>query len=131
MPLFNILAPILDKALSFIPNPVERAKAVQEHAAAIEAALAANDLAQLKVNEVEANNASLFVSGWRPFCGWVCASGLAWTFVLQPLLDWVLNIFYPQLTTPMLDGSQLMTLLFGMLGMGAMRSYEKIQGVSK
>lgn len=127
-PIIDAISPLLDKILSFIPNPVDREKARLEHAAAILAALQQNDQSQLEVNKVEAASSSIFVAGWRPACGWVCVFGLAWTFVLQPFLDWGLNLYHPGISTPVLDSSQLMSLLFGMLGMGALRSFDKVKG---
>src|ERR1700690_2865364 len=121
-PIFDIVSPLLDKILAFIPNPVEREKARAEQAAAILQALQQNDLAQLEVNKAEASSQSLFVAGWRPAVGWIGASGLGWSFILQPMLDWILAVCHSAVKTPTLDVSQLMTLMLGMLGMGALRS---------
>jgi hypothetical protein len=84
---------------------------------------------QLQVNAVEAASASLFVAGWRPAVGWTCVVGLLYTFLLRPLLAWasgMIDIPVP----PMLDMGDLFTLLAGMLGLGGMRTFEKIQGVA-
>lgn len=84
---------------------------------------------QTDINELEASSTSLFVSGWRPFCGWVCSVGVGFNYIIRPLLNYVLSIFYPlvdQMSS--LDMSQLMPLLMGMLGFGALRTYEKIKG---
>lgn len=129
-PIFDLISPVLDKVLSFIPNPVEREKVKAEQTAALIQLLAQNDVAQLEVNKAEATNTNLFVSGWRPFVGWVCGFGVAWAFVLQPIVDWILAIVKPGVSTPMLDSGQLMSLLLGMLGMGALRSVDKIRGVA-
>lgn len=130
-PIFDLISPVVEKVLSFIPNPVEREKVRAEQMATLLQILAQSDLAQSDINKVEAANSSLFVSGWRPAVGWTCAFGVAWSFVLQPFADWVLSIIKPGIITPVLDSSQLMTLLLGMLGMGAMRSYDKVKGTSK
>ena len=80
--------------------------------------------AQIEVNKVEAAHPSLFVSGWRPACGWVCISDLAYSTIISPILGiWV--------TVPEVDASLLTTVLMGMLGLGAMRSFEKTKGVSR
>lgn len=129
-PIIDLISPVLDKVLSFIPNPVEREKVRAEQMAQLLQILAKADESQTEINKVEAANTNLFVSGWRPFVGWVCGAGVAWTFVLQPVLDWVLAIYKPGLTTPILDSSQLLSLLLGLLGMGAMRSYDKVKGVA-
>ncbi len=136
--LLGVLSPVLDKVLSFIPNPVERAKAQAQMEADLRAqetallmAFINSDAKQVEVNKAEAENPNLFVSGWRPFVGWVCGVGIAWTFVLQPVADWILSIYAPKVVTPVLDSSQLMSLLLGLLGMGAMRSFDKLKGTSK
>jgi hypothetical protein len=119
-----------------IPDPA------QKQAAALEllklqqsgelAQLAADtDLAkgQLGVNQAEAGNASVFVSGWRPAVGWVCVLGLFYSFVLRPVGG---PLAQKILGVPMeaLDMGTLGTLLFGMLGLGSMRTVEKINGVA-
>lgn len=86
--------------------------------------------AQLEVNKVEATNSSIFVSGWRPFIGWVCGSGLAYQFVFRPIATGTAAIFGYHVDFPSLDMGTLVTLLAGMLGFGAMRTTEKIQGVA-
>lgn len=87
--------------------------------------------AQSDINKTEAANPSLFVSGWRPFIGWICGLGLATQFLIFPVIGAVSKIFGKDLPLPPLDLGTLMTLLFGMLGLGAMRTTEKIQGVTK
>ena len=83
-------------------------------------------LGQMDINKIEAANKSLFVSGWRPFVGWVCGFGIAWNFIFQPLISWIAFLFDVDLKgAPQLDISDLMTLLLGMLGLAAQRTYEK------
>lgn len=92
--------------------------------------LAGNDLikAQIAVNVEEAKNPSVFVSGWRPAVGWVCAIALFYSFIGLPLLDWLSQIKqWP--VPPHLDNNELMSLLIGMLGLGGMRTAEKFKGV--
>jgi len=84
---------------------------------------------QLAVNKQEAAAQNVFVSGWRPFIGWVCGGAFAWTFVLQPFAAFILTSFGKHMVLPALDLSNLMPVLLGMLGLGAMRTYEKVQGV--
>ena len=86
-------------------------------------------LAQLQVDAKEAEHDSIFVAGWRPFIGWVCVSALAYQFIAQPFLAFILAAFQVNLgPLPSLDYGSLSTVLMGMLGLGAMRSYEKIKG---
>jgi len=81
------------------------------------------------INKVEASSTSLFVAGWRPFIGWVCGTGLGYDFVVQPLLQGALA---PILHTnfPVLDVATLITLLLGMMGLGSMRTVEKLNKVA-
>jgi hypothetical protein len=84
-------------------------------------------LAQTKINEVEAASADPFKSGWRPAAGWVCVAGLGYQFLFQPLAAWSGGIQgWP--APPVLDLGDLYGLLFGMLGLGAYRSFEKTKG---
>lgn len=84
-------------------------------------------LAQTAVNVEEAKSADAFRGGWRPAVGWTCVAGLAYTYILQPLLAWyALTQKIP--VPPSLDIFDLMILLGGMLGFGGMRSFERIRG---
>ena len=87
-------------------------------------------LAQVDVNKVEAESPSLFKSGWRPAVGWICAVALGVQFLLNPIGSWVAALMGHPVQFPPLDLSTLMTLLFGMLGMGAMRSFDKKVGTA-
>lgn len=86
--------------------------------------------AQIEVNKQEAANPSVFVAGARPFIMWICASAFAWNFVLQPILIFLLTVSgHPVHDLPVLSSSEIMTVLFGILGLGAYRSYERVKGV--
>ena len=87
-------------------------------------------LAQTNVDSVEAASPSLFKSGWRPFVGWVCGIGLAVQFLLAPIGVWIMGLLGHPSQFPILDINSLMTLLFGMLGLGAMRSFDKKAGTA-
>jgi hypothetical protein len=92
-------------------------------------ALEKSDAGQVEVNKIEAASASLFKSGWRPAAGWVCSVALAYHYVLQPLLSFLMvNVFSDNVVTPAFDMSTLMTLLFGLLGLGAYRTVERVKG---
>jgi hypothetical protein len=86
---------------------------------------------QLEVNKAEAASASLFVAGWRPAVGWVCVLGMASNFVLIPMVNFILALAESTITVPLIDTSTMMPVLLGMLGLGAMRSAEKIKKVSR
>ena len=86
--------------------------------------------AQTDINKEEAKSSSLFVSGWRPAIGWVCALALAYQYLLRPLGGTIASIF--GVTIPPLPGldDNLWQLMMGMLGMGGLRTFEKVQGVA-
>jgi len=86
-------------------------------------------LAQLKVNESEARASSLFVSGWRPSIGWVCSLGLLYQFVIYPFLLWANLAFKWNIASPpALNTEILIPLVTGMLGMGSLRTFDKLKG---
>ena len=86
---------------------------------------------QSQTNTAEAQNSSLFVSGWRPAVGWVCAFSFAWVCVGQPMFSWLYVLLTKQPAPVIaLPTEMLMTTLLGMLGLGTLRTLEKIKGVS-
>jgi hypothetical protein len=115
---------VLDK---FVPDPEAKAKAESE----LRSSLQAWDKAQTDVNAVEAANSNVFVSGWRPFIGWTCGLALAYQYVLAPLVMWVALTFGMHLAAPPKLDDMLWQLVFAMLGMGGLRTFEKIKGVTK
>jgi hypothetical protein len=82
---------------------------------------------QAEINKVEAQHRTIFVAGWRPFIGWVCGFALAYNFVLRDMLIWFIG---PEQVPPALQMEHLMTVLVGMLGLGGMRTYEKLNNKS-
>lgn len=127
MPVLAFLAPFLTKALDLIPDPAQRAQQLQD----IMNALQQWDAQQNQVNQAEAQNPNLFVSGWRPAIGWVCAIALFYTYIFTPFATWGFALAnHPMPTLPKLD-EELWQLMFGMLGMGGLRTMEKIRGVSR
>jgi len=94
-------------------------------------------LGQLEVNKAEAAHKSVFVAGWRPFIGWVGGVALGWQFVVYPFLLWLWALLQAAAVIPatlapppVLNTSALMTIITGMLGIGAMRSFDKAKGTS-
>ena len=96
------------------------------------------DMAQIGVNNTEAQHTSVFVAGWRPAIGWIGAAAMAYQFLLYPMLTWVwalaqANGYLPAGTQPppVLDADQLWVILSGILGIAGMRSFEKSRGVAR
>jgi hypothetical protein len=120
MPKLNVVAGIIDKVAGhvdkFTLDKEEKAQLIQEI-----------NKAQIEVNKVEAGSTNLFVSGWRPSVGWVCSIALCYHFVLQPLLMFVLSAVGKPVDLPVFDMSTLTTILLGLLGLGGMRSFEKVK----
>ena len=85
---------------------------------------------QLEVNKAEAGNASVFVSGWRPAIGWVCGAACAWNWVGLPMAKLGLALGGVEIALEPADISEMMPILLGMLGLGGLRSYEKVKGVA-
>lgn len=130
----GVLGPIMDGVLRFIPDKNERAKAKEQMEGQMLTAMTALVQGQLTVNAKEAEHGSIFVAGWRPAIGWVCGMGLAWNFIVQPLISWVAFLIpgAPDLSgAPELNTGELMTILGGMLGLGGLRTYEKRLGVAR
>ncbi len=83
-------------------------------------------IAQVELNKVEAQHRSMFVAGWRPFIGWVCGVGLAFMFLINPILQWLSSKEGPDLPEDI-----ILELVLALLGLGALRTYEKMKGRSK
>lgn len=90
------------------------------------------DNGQLLINQAEASNENVWVSGWRPFCGWIAGFGFAWQYVFQPMITYFLVVFGVHIPPlPILDTAMLSTLLFGLLGLGTLRTVEKVNNARK
>jgi hypothetical protein len=102
------------------------------HAEVMERLRQQPDAAQLLVNLAEAAHRTIFVAGWRPFIGWVCGTALAYNFIFRDLLVWGLTTWAPAVAIPpALQMDQLMTVLLGLLGLGTLRTVEKVGGVTR
>ncbi len=95
------------------------------------AALQEQNSAQATVNAHEARHASLFVAGWRPAIGWVCATAIAFSFIIKPYFFPFLYGYYPSLAALPEVNEQLFELVLGMLGLAGLRSFEKRTGVAR
>lgn len=131
-----VAGPILKIIDKLIPDPAAKAQAQLQAMQMAQAgefkeidAQLARDLAQIDVNKTDAASTSFFRGGWRPAVGWTCVVGLVYTFLGQPVLAWASGIWHIP-APPALDMGTLLTLLGGMLGLGTLRTAEKIKGVT-
>ena len=81
---------------------------------------------QAEINKLEVQHRSIWVAGWRPALGWTCATGLSIPFIWNPILQWITEKPGPELPT-----NALMELVILMLGLGGLRTYEKVKGAAK
>ena len=146
--IFDPISALFDVGKSAIeriwPDPIKRAEEIRK----LEELKQTGDLAQLSahvqimtgqmgINAKEAEHKSIFVAGWRPFIGWVGGFALGYQFVFYPMLLWLWQLFavfihIPEGVNPppVLDGAELYTIVLGMLGIGAMRSFDKKNGTA-
>jgi hypothetical protein len=135
MPVWLSLVPAISQLLDrIIPDPqarenakleltkAENAQSLQEMQLSLQA-----DQSQTQINQQEATNSNLFVSGWRPFIGWVCGAAFAYHYVMQPLLAFIIANSGGHVDLPKFDMQELTTVLMGMLGLGGLRTFEKIK----
>jgi len=125
--LLDIGGKVLDRVL---PDPAQQAAAKLELMKLQQNGELAQITGQMEINKVEAASSSLFVSGWRPGIGWVCGLGFAVQFVIGPLAEWCSALAGHPVKFPQMDTGTMMPLLLGMLGLGGMRTAEKMQGVA-
>jgi len=135
----TIAAPIIAIINKVVPDKTAAAQAIatlnqmqlqgqlQEEFAQLQAVTSS----QSDVDKVEAANTNVFVSGWRPAIGWVCGAALASQYIFRPVLQWGFALAHQPLPTlPGIDDN-LWQLMFGLLGLGTLRTVEKIKGVTK
>lgn len=138
MPWSAIIPAVLGVIDRVIPDPAVAADAkLRAMELAQRGELAALDadmrlaLGQLEVNKAEAGT-DAFRGGWRPAVGWACVAGLVYQFLLQPILPWVAAVAGADVPPlPPIEGESLLVLLTGMLGLGGMRTFERVKGKIK
>ena len=126
--LLPMLGEVLDRV---IPDKAEAAKARLEMEGKLLEAATAQAGQQAAINQAEAASNNLFVAGWRPFIGWVCGAGLAWAFIAMPIATWMLAALEIRQTLPRLEIEYLLELVVAMLGLGGLRTFEKLKGVAR
>jgi hypothetical protein len=121
--LFEVGSKVLDRVL---PDPAQQAAAKLELMKLQQNGELAQITGQMDINKVEAASSSLFVSGWRPSIGWICGAGFAVQFVIGPLAEWGAALAGHPVKFPQMDTGTMMPLLLGMLGLGGLRTAEKL-----
>jgi hypothetical protein len=121
--LFEVGSKVLDRVL---PDPAQQAAAKLELLKLQQNGELAQITGQMDINKVEAASSSLFVSGWRPSIGWICGAGFAVQFVIGPLAEWGAALAGHPVKFPQMDTGTMMPLLLGMLGLGGLRTAEKL-----
>ena len=126
--LLPLIGPALEKLLSLIPDSNARAKAEAEYQRALLDIAAKAEADQREINKIEAGSQSVFVAGWRPAIGWVCAAALAFQYLVRPFWAWAIANWWPGCPVPPGLDENLWQLMAGMLGLGTLRTLEKSKG---
>jgi len=126
--LIGPVAGLLDK---FIEDKDQKAKLAHEIATMSQKYAQEIAKGQMAINQVEAAHKSLFVSGWRPALAWVCVLGMFGNFITIPFSNFVLALLGIDIVIPLVPLETMMPVLMGMLGLGAMRTYEKKNAVHR
>lgn len=126
-PLVEIFKTVIDRV---VPDKAAAEKAKMDMLVALQGQEFQTQLEQIKVNVAEAQSGSAYAAGWRPTIGYICAASLAYNFIGYPLLTWYVAASGAGFTPPPLFDDQLLTLVFGMLGLGSLRTFEKAKRVA-
>lgn len=126
------VGPLLDKVLDLIPDPAARERARLEFEQGLASQAHERNMGQIELTKTEATHQSVFVAGWRPAIGWVCAMGLFCYFVPMGVMAsvlWVKASWAAQAITPYpVDSGALTELVYALLGLGTLRTIEKTAG---
>ena len=127
----SLIGPVTGLLDKFIEDKDQKAMLAHELATMADKQANSIALAQIEVNKMEAASGSIFKGGWRPFIGWVCGVAIAYAFVAQPLIEWVVAVNQLDIITPKLNVDTLYQLVLAMLGMATLRTYEKKNQVNR
>lgn len=125
-----LISPVTGLISEFIEDKDKAARLAFEISTLAANQAHAETLAQIEVNKQEAAHGSLFVAGWRPGMGWVCVAAYFLAYVGLPMLSFVAALFGKPIAIPSISFAELSPVLFGMLGLGALRTFEKKEGVA-
>ncbi len=127
-----LIGPVTGLLDKFIEDKDQKNKLAHEIATMAERQMHEANMGQIEINKAEAQHRSIFVAGWRPFLGWGLAFAMIWHFVLAPVTMFICSyagVEIPEL--PTFDMDSLLTVLMGMLGLGSLRTFEKVKKVAK
>jgi hypothetical protein len=125
-PIFEIGKTLLDR---FVPDPEKKAAAEMELVKMAADGELKQVIAQLEINAREATHPSIFVSGGRPLFMWIGGFGFGYATIIQPMLTWVARVKgWPE--PPDVNTDLLWVVVTGLLGIGGLRSVEKVKGVA-
>jgi hypothetical protein len=127
----KLIGPITGLLDKFIEDKDQKAKLAHEIATMSQKYAQEIAKGQMAINQVEAAHKSLLVSGWRPALGWVCVLGMFGNFITIPFSNFVLALLGIDIVIPLVPLETMMPVLMGMLGLGAMRTYEKKNSVHR
>lgn len=125
----TLVKTISDVIFRFFPDKEKAAEAAQALQMEVLTQQGQMNHDQSEINKVEAASPQLFVAGWRPALGWVCAAGFAYAFVVGPMVAMVIRVFKAEYVLPVLDTGSLIALVTSMLGLAGARTWEKVQGI--
>ena len=113
------------------PDPTQAAQAKLELLKMQQNGDLAAMTAQTEIDKIEAGSSNVFVSGWRPFVGWVCGAALVYAAIIEPLARFMAKVLFAYVGEfPAIDNTLTMQVLLGMLGMAGLRSWDKKNGTA-
>jgi CheY-like chemotaxis protein len=127
----SLVDPVADLLGKFVEDKDQKAALAHEIATLAEKQANEQAVAQIELNKAEAQHPSMFVAGWRPAVGWVCALAMLFNFLLIPFINLGLDVGGLDIQLDLIDMETMMPVLFGMLGLGGMRTAEKIKKVER
>jgi CheY-like chemotaxis protein len=129
--LTSLVAPVSGLLDKFIEDKDQKAALAHEIATLADKQANEQAVAQIQLNSVEAAHKSMFVAGWRPAVGWVCALAMLLNFILIPFINLGMEFAGQDIRLDLIEMDTMMPVLLGMLGLGGMRSYEKARNVAR
>lgn len=128
--IIEAIMPTFNKILDLVPDPNEKAKLQQELMNQLITLSTKTDDNQVELNKIDSQNTKIFISGWRPFIGWIGGFAIAFQYLIIPLIVLVSTLYLGHpITVPGIDNN-MMELVLAMLGLGGMRTFEKVKGIN-